>query len=278
VRARGGYDVFGAAVAESGAAVGQPFGFTGREHELESGLVYARARYLSPATGQWTQPDPVGAVAGPNYYSYVRDRATGANDPTGLLSTVDVYAMRFPFAFLALAQDLGVIPTAALMVGTAAAAAVPISQVISNTRDEDRTTVKVCPVPQPTRPERTYYRGLSIDDLHELMIFGQIYSKFLRLGFGGFLEALEYFVTGVVNHPYSSEQIAPGIPSPFVGVTGSRWLAEQFSHSGDRPGHVTISFTTTRVGVYSRGPFAEDETLFFMLLGEPGERMEVVAQ
>ncbi len=58
VRARGGYDVFGAPVAESGAAVGQPFGFTGREHELESGLVYARARYLSTVHGGWTQADP----------------------------------------------------------------------------------------------------------------------------------------------------------------------------------------------------------------------------
>jgi RHS repeat-associated protein len=42
-----------------GTPVGQPFGFTGREHEVESGLVYARARYFSSTSGTWVGEDPV---------------------------------------------------------------------------------------------------------------------------------------------------------------------------------------------------------------------------
>jgi RHS repeat-associated protein len=58
IQARGGYDVFGEPVAMGGTAVGQPFGFTGREHDADSGLVYARARYLSTGTGTWLKEDP----------------------------------------------------------------------------------------------------------------------------------------------------------------------------------------------------------------------------
>ena len=52
-----GCDVFGAPVAMGGQTVGQPFGFTGREHELDSGLTYHRDRYMQAAFGRWTQPD-----------------------------------------------------------------------------------------------------------------------------------------------------------------------------------------------------------------------------
>jgi len=47
------------------AAARQPFGFTGREHELDAGLTYHRDRYMQPATGLWTQADRLisGAVA-----------------------------------------------------------------------------------------------------------------------------------------------------------------------------------------------------------------------
>lgn len=42
-----------------GAGVGdqQPFGFTGREHDLDASLVYARTRYLNPGTGRFVAPD-----------------------------------------------------------------------------------------------------------------------------------------------------------------------------------------------------------------------------
>jgi RHS repeat-associated protein len=100
VQARGGYDVFGEPVAEGGAAVGQPFGFTGREHEVESGLVYARARFLDPAEGRWIRSDPLvvnGSVSlrwsssagltadDIHRYAYIGADPVNGTDPTGLM-------------------------------------------------------------------------------------------------------------------------------------------------------------------------------------------------
>jgi RHS repeat-associated protein len=77
------YDVFGAPTPAPSGPAGQPFGFTGREHELDSGLVYARARYLNPAVGAWTQPDRLGMIDGPNRFGYVAQRPTVLIDPSG---------------------------------------------------------------------------------------------------------------------------------------------------------------------------------------------------
>jgi RHS repeat-associated protein len=85
VVSRSSYDVFGERALVSANDVAQPFGFTGREHD-QGGLVYARNRYLSTVSGQWTQPDPLGQDAGPNYFSYVNDRPTAATDPLGLIA------------------------------------------------------------------------------------------------------------------------------------------------------------------------------------------------
>jgi RHS repeat-associated protein len=59
------------------------FGFTGREHEGDSGLVYARERWLSSASGLFTAPDPSGMPDGPNRYAYTRSPALRI-DPLGL--------------------------------------------------------------------------------------------------------------------------------------------------------------------------------------------------
>jgi RHS repeat-associated protein len=75
---------------ENSAATTKPwwdassFGFTGREHDLDSAMVYARARYLNPGTGRWDRADPLGMIDGPNRYQYVRGKPTIANDPRGL--------------------------------------------------------------------------------------------------------------------------------------------------------------------------------------------------
>jgi RHS repeat-associated protein len=77
------YDVFGAPTPAPSGPAGQPFGFTGREHELDSGLVYARARYLNPSTGRWGAVDRMGMVDGPNVYAYVRADPVNGRDPSG---------------------------------------------------------------------------------------------------------------------------------------------------------------------------------------------------
>jgi RHS repeat-associated protein len=103
-----GYDVFGAPTPAPSGPAGQPFGFTGREHELDSGLVYARDRYLAPGVGTWTQADRLNrallvGVSLPTVqhaYHYANQQPTRLTDPTGQVAPVAVLAI---LIFLALA-------------------------------------------------------------------------------------------------------------------------------------------------------------------------------
>ncbi len=269
VRARGGYDVFGAPVAESGAAVGQPFGFTGREHELESGLVYARARYLSTLSGRWDRPDPLGQTAGPNYFAYADGRVTVARDPMGLATdSVTAYAAAWPASFIALMVDLGVLQQALVWtaaIGGAAAVAIPISEMIS-TKDETKSTTTTCPMPPPPRVWRSYYRGLSRQDLNEFMVLGVVLSKGARAGLdfiAGLLLAASPMT--ILQHTIKSAG------SPFVSVTTSALTANAFAVTGDQASTVVISVETNRTPIPIGGQFSE--YLFFWMLGFPGERL-----
>jgi RHS repeat-associated protein len=91
VVSRSAYDVFGERALTAGADLGQPFGFTGREHD-QGGLVYARNRYLNSASGRWTQPDRLGMPDGPNRFVYVSQRPTGLSDPSGHFFIAPMFA------------------------------------------------------------------------------------------------------------------------------------------------------------------------------------------
>lgn len=57
--------------------------FTGKEHDVESGMSYHTARYYLPWLGRWASCDPAGAVDGLNLYRYVRGNPVTLHDPTG---------------------------------------------------------------------------------------------------------------------------------------------------------------------------------------------------
>ena len=100
------YDVFGAPTPAPTGPAGQPFGFTGREHD-QGGLVYSRARYLNPAVGRWDRPDPLGFVDGSNRYLYVADRPSGRTDPRGLFAAeIHRQITRAAFAGTLVGDDL----------------------------------------------------------------------------------------------------------------------------------------------------------------------------
>lgn len=62
-----------------------PFGFTGRQLDSESGLYYYRNRYLSPEQGRFVSRDPLSYRGGGMGLSeYVRSSPTAAGDPFGL--------------------------------------------------------------------------------------------------------------------------------------------------------------------------------------------------
>jgi len=86
-----GYDVYGRrTVVDSGNATA--WGFAGRRHEPQDGIVYYRRRYLDTTTGTWIAADPAGTGDGPNRYLYVHGAPTAFRDPSGLaseLGTID---------------------------------------------------------------------------------------------------------------------------------------------------------------------------------------------
>ena len=79
------YDAFGGLVFEQDPALVQPYAFTARERDLESGLYYYRNRYYDPFTGRFISEDPIGLRGGDNnIYSYVGNNPVNVTDPLGL--------------------------------------------------------------------------------------------------------------------------------------------------------------------------------------------------
>ncbi len=78
------FDSFGKQTASSGSLV-NPFQYTGREFDSETGLYYYRARYYDPSAGTFLGEDPIRFEgSGPNFYNYVGNNVTNFVDPWGL--------------------------------------------------------------------------------------------------------------------------------------------------------------------------------------------------
>ncbi|OGX04195.1 MAG: hypothetical protein A3G87_01380 [Omnitrophica bacterium RIFCSPLOWO2_12_FULL_50_11] len=73
------YDAYG--IRSTTSSIGNPFLFTGREYDHETGLYYLRRRYYDPRIGRFLSRDP---VYGGNLYAYVRNNAINIPDPWGL--------------------------------------------------------------------------------------------------------------------------------------------------------------------------------------------------
>jgi RHS repeat-associated protein len=66
----------------------EDYGFTGKEEDVELGLIYFGKRYLNPFLGRWMSADPL-AIHSPgqadlNLYAYVAGRVLANTDPVGL--------------------------------------------------------------------------------------------------------------------------------------------------------------------------------------------------
>jgi RHS repeat-associated protein len=76
-------DSFGNLTASTGTLV-NPFRYTARESDTETGLYYYRARYYDSTTGRFLTEDPAGFDVGTDFYPYAGNGPTNWKDPEGL--------------------------------------------------------------------------------------------------------------------------------------------------------------------------------------------------
>jgi RHS repeat-associated protein len=92
------YNSFGDIYSQSGT-LDQPFTFTGREFDIESGLYYYRARYYDSKAGRFISKDPIGFEGGDvNLFRYVKNNSVNWFDPRGLQITAPIYLPPFPIS------------------------------------------------------------------------------------------------------------------------------------------------------------------------------------
>ena len=60
------------------------YGFTGREHDAITDLIFFRARWYDPNLGRFMTEDPIGMLGGLNLYEYVGNEPIGMTDRLGL--------------------------------------------------------------------------------------------------------------------------------------------------------------------------------------------------
>ena len=77
------YDSFGNLTASTGT-LANPFQFTGREFDPETGIYEYRMRYYDPSVGRFLSEDPIRFNGGNNFYRYAADSPLNFNDPFGL--------------------------------------------------------------------------------------------------------------------------------------------------------------------------------------------------
>jgi RHS repeat-associated protein len=65
------------------SAIDNPWMFTGRQFDEETGLYYYRARYYDPVKDRFLQRDPAGYMNGINLYHYTQDNPINILDPSG---------------------------------------------------------------------------------------------------------------------------------------------------------------------------------------------------
>jgi RHS repeat-associated protein len=69
--------------------VGNPYLFTGRRYDEETGLYHYRNRVYDPNTGRFLQVDPMNIISDLNLYAYCWNNPVNLRDPSGLCASMD---------------------------------------------------------------------------------------------------------------------------------------------------------------------------------------------
>ena len=92
------YDTFGN-ITNGTPTITQPYTYTAREYDSETGLYFYRARYYDPTVGRFLTRDPIGLRGGFNLYTYVKNNAINRKDPLGLFDNPLVKIPSFSDSF-----------------------------------------------------------------------------------------------------------------------------------------------------------------------------------
>ena len=80
------YDAYG----NSTGSTRTRYGYTGRERDPLTSLLYYRARFYDPQLGRFISEDPIGLAGGINSFAYVSNNPQNSTDPSGLYD-IDVH-------------------------------------------------------------------------------------------------------------------------------------------------------------------------------------------
>ena len=96
------FDSFGKQTGSTGSLT-NPFQYTARESDPETGLYFYRARYYDPTIGRFISEDPIRFAGSASFYTYTHNWPVDATDPSGLkilLCSRDAETMPGNHAFL----------------------------------------------------------------------------------------------------------------------------------------------------------------------------------
>lgn len=130
------YDSFGNLTASTGT-VTNPFQYTAREFDSETGLYFYRARSYDPGIGRFISQDPIDFQGGVNFYTYSQNNPATLTDPMGLspLRSCLIACLKINYgiersagAILGITYPL--IPTAAKLGGESATVGTSIASIV----------------------------------------------------------------------------------------------------------------------------------------------------
>ncbi len=148
--ARYEYGPFGESLTARDALAGtNPFRFSTKYTDAETGLVYYGYRYYNASLGRWLSRDPIGETDGPSLYAIVGNTATAGVDALGLKKYVMLVSG---------AGEQSALPLSDNILQQA------IEQVALNAVDGDHTRYKLVSLTKPYSELRRWFDELKTQD------------------------------------------------------------------------------------------------------------------